>query len=82
MHFTNIIDFSDYIDKDLINKQNLKYKLFAINEKNGKSKLNGHYYSFIKIGNNWYLFNDETVIEKEPNLASNNVVGLFYEESE
>ena len=80
LKFPNKIDFSDYIDKDLINKKNLKYKLFAINEKNGKSKSNGHYYSFLKIDKNWYLYDDEEIIEKEPNFVSNNVVGLFYEE--
>lgn len=80
LKFPNKIDFSDYIDKDLINKKNLKYKLFAINEKNGESKSNGHYYSFLKIDKNWYLYDDEKIIEKEPNFVSNNVVGLFYEE--
>ena len=78
----NEIDLSKYIDKDLIRKRNLKYRLFAINEKKGKSKTNGHYYCFIKIENIWYLFDDENVTRKAPNFTSRNVVGLFYEECE
>ena len=74
------INLSEYIDKDLINKRNFKYKLFAINEKKGNSKSNGHYYCFIKIDDNWYLFDDEYVTKKTPNFTSKNAVGLFYKE--
>ena len=76
----NEIDFLQYTDDVLIKKKNCKYKLFCINEKLGKSKSFGHYYCFIKIEKKWYLFDDEKVIEKKPNLISRNVVGLFYEE--
>ena len=74
------INLSEYIDKDLINKRNFKYKLFAINEKEGNSKSNGHYYCFIKIDDDWYLFDDEYVTKKTPNFTSRNAVGLFYKE--
>ena len=78
--FPKIIDILDYIDKDLINKKNTKYKLFGINEKSGNSKTSGHYYSYIYIDNKWYLFNDTETKQEEPNFASRNVVGLFYKE--
>lgn len=80
IHFPKIIDISDYIDKELINKRSTKYKLYGINEKNGNSKSSGHYYSYIYIANKWYLFNDTEIKEEEPNFESKNVVGLFYRE--
>lgn len=82
IHFPKIIDILDYLDKDLINKRNTKYKLYGINEKNGNSKLSGHYYSYIYISSKWYLFEDTEIKEEEPNFTSRNVVGLFYKEFE
>ena len=78
INIPTMIDLLDYIDKDLINKRNTKYKLFGINEKTGNSKTSGHYYSYIFIANKWYLFNDTETKEEEPYFSSRNVVGLFY----
>jgi len=77
------LNISSYTDKDLIKKNDcLKYKLFAINEKEGFSKEYGHYYCSIKLKNQWFLFNDKKVnlVEKMINNSyySKNVVGLFY----
>jgi ubiquitin C-terminal hydrolase len=80
INIPTMIDLLDYIDKDLINKRNTKYKLFGINEKNGNSKTSGHYYSYIFIANKWHWFNDTETKEEEPNFSSRNVVGLFYKE--
>lgn len=81
-----VLNLKNYIDNDLINihfekkKNNIKtkYHLFAINEKEGNTYYNGHYYCFINIKKKWYLFSDEKVEEHKVNLSSKEVVGLFY----
>ena len=55
-----------------------KYKLYAINEKIGNHKSSGHYYCFIKLKDNWYLFDDSIIEKTNPNFNSKNVVGIFY----
>ena len=83
LKFPEELNISDYIDKDLIKKNDsLKYKLLAINEKLGFSKEYGHYFCKIKLKNQWFLFDDEKVILAENQInssyCSKNVVGLFY----
>lgn len=82
LNFPDELYLDPYIDKVLTNpSKNIKYNLFAINEKSGYFKENGHYYCYIKIDNNeWNLFNDKFVSnEYYPSFKSNtNVVGLFY----
>ena len=83
LEFPEELNISDYTDKDLIIKNEcLKFKLFAINEKEGIFKKNGHYYCLIQLRNEWYKFDDRKVnkINRNSNEAffSRNVVGLFY----
>ena len=79
LKYEDILDVSKFIDKNIYNtNKSIEYKLYAINECSGSSVNSGHYYSYIKIKENWYKFNDSTVTQKTPNFASTNVVGLYY----
>lgn len=56
-----------------------KYFLFAVNKKFGEKRKSGHYYCNIRIKDNWYLFNDLSVIKNQkPENTPGDVVGLFY----
>ena len=78
--FNEELNLNPYLDSELIN--NLKsssYQLYAINERYGQFKSQGHYVSFIKINNKkWYRFSDLYVIESFPPLSSPDVFGLYY----
>ena len=77
--YEDVLDMSPFVDEDfLCEKKSTKYKLFAINECLGYSRKSGHCYSYIKINNSWYKFNDDFVCEEYPNNASKYVVGLYY----
>ena len=80
LQFDNLLDLKDYMSHNIINKNYpyTKYTLYAINNCQGDSKEFGHCYSYIKIKQKWFKFNDNKVEEKNPSFASNNVVGLFY----
>lgn len=78
------LNIDKYIDKSLINNlQSKNYTLYAINERYGQSKNQGHYTCYIKIKLNpnkecWRYFSDLYVIDSEPKLYSTNVYGLYY----
>lgn len=55
-----------------------KYKIFAINKKYGEDRNDGHYFSYIKINNIWYLFDDLNVKKEKPKKTFGDIVGLFY----
>ena len=76
--FEEIIDLKDYCDKDLY-KENTKYRLFGTINHFGSIN-SGHYYSYIRIGEDWYKFNDSKV-QKIFKMDYNNtsVCALFYE---
>lgn len=83
LEFPEELDLSQFMDYDLVReKQNLKYTLFAINEKIGYNKQFGHYICKIKEKDKWYKYNDIQVKEIFTNfnkqITSKNVVGLFY----
>ena len=44
----------------------------------GYIRHSGHCYSYIKVNNKWFKFNDEYVHENIPKNPSNHVVGLYY----
>lgn len=71
------INLINYID-EIVDNKNMTYKLYGVNECFGVSKSLGHYYSYVKINNSWYKFNDKEVSTEEPNLESKYVVGLYY----
>ena len=78
IYFPDIIDLKLFAD-ELIQNDNLKYRLFGTIHHNGSIQY-GHYYSLIKIKNEWFEFNDSLVTKKEiMEYNSNNVCILFYE---
>lgn len=63
---------------------NARYKLYAIPHHVG-SMTHGHYYATILLDDKkdeWYIFNDEHIIEIDPNLQTQSTrresVGYFY----
>jgi ubiquitin C-terminal hydrolase len=76
--FEKTLDVNEFVAKNNYIGNSTKYELYAINECFGNSSDSGHYYSFIKIKDNWYKFNDKEVLEKDPKFDSQYVVGLFY----
>lgn len=77
--YEEYLDMSPFIDKEFLsNIKSTKYKLFAVNECYGYIRQSGHCYSYIKVNNKWFKFNDEYVHENIPKNPSNHVVGLYY----
>ena len=75
------IDLKEFIDEDLIeNKDNNKflYRLFGINNHSGSINY-GHYYSYTKVNNCFFEFNDSYVSKINVNNISKNAYALFYE---
>ena len=61
INFEEVIDLKSYCDNDFFNGEiNTKYKLFGISNHSGTIDF-GHYYSYTKVGDNWYEFNDSFV---------------------
>lgn len=78
LSFKESLELNKYIDKDLLDDNSIKYNLYAVNLCYGHTKENGHYYSYVKISNNWYKFNDKIVTKENPDFSSKYVVGLYY----
>ena len=76
--FNETLDMKNYIDEEIMKDSSANYKLFAINECSGYSKEYGHYYSYIKLNEEWFKFDDNNVGKKKPNFNSQFVVGLYY----
>ena len=79
--FNEDLDLSPYLDYELANKLKNKayYKLYAINERFGQYKSQGHYICFIKLkGIKWYRFSDLWVTPDYPDFCSSDVFGLYY----
>ena len=81
LKFKEILDISNYINEFILKKENNKntiYKLYGINECYGFFKNHGHYYSYVKVRNIWYKFDDRNFYKETPKLESKYVVGLYY----
>ena len=76
--FNEEIDLSSFIDRDLVKQKNTKYKLFGVSNHSGTLDF-GHYYSYTKVNNSWYEFNDSSVYQRSISYNSSNVYALFYE---
>ena len=76
--FSDTLDIKKFIDTDLLDNENTEYKLYAINECRGHTKKYGHYYSYIKVNNIWYKFNDNSVTCEQPKFSSEYAVGLYF----
>lgn len=71
------LDLKDFVDEN-VNEKNTSYSLYGINECYKYKVKFGHNYSYIKINNKWFLFDDAKVLESEPDFESKYVVGLYY----
>ncbi len=78
LYFDETLDLKDFIDEDICKDEDTTYSLYAINECKGLIKNFGHYYSYVKINNKWFKFDDETIYEEKPKFFSKYVVGLYY----
>ena len=76
--FSEIIDIGEFLDIEKKRKSNFKYSLFAVINHTGSLEF-GHYYSYIKINNIWYEFNDNTVQKIGKKISDcPNCYSLFY----
>ena len=79
--YDDIIDLKPYSDAQ-IREKILKYKLIGNIHHNWTLQY-GHYYSNIKIDDDWYEFNDSIVTKiKDFAYRSSNVCILFYQKIE
>ena len=77
--FEEELDLIDYVDNDLIDRNTgTKYKLFAINIRQGYTKTSGHCYSYVKVKNEWICYNDSDAHPEKPSFNLNKVAGLYY----
>ena len=78
IHFKEVLNLKNFIDKDCGNRTGSSYVLYGIANHTGTIDY-GHYYAYIKIGANWFEFNDSIVKQmgKIENVSSNAYV-LFY----
>ena len=76
--FDEIIDLKEYCDLDLF-KQNTKYRLCGTINHIGNINY-GHYYTYVRIGEIWYEFNDSLVQKVyKMDYENSSVCVLFYE---
>ena len=73
--FNDIIDIKRYCDNNL-NSFNIKYDLITTINHSGNIN-ECHYFSIIKIKDNWYEFNDNKVIKLNEMIYISNSVCLF-----
>ena len=77
--FDEIIDLKCFCDCDFFNGEiNTKYKLFGISNHSGSINF-GHYYSYTKVKDNWYMFNDSCVKQINLSLVNKAAYFFFYE---
>ena len=76
IYFPDIIDLKLFTD-ELIQNDNLKYRFFGTIHHNGSIQYE-HYYSLIKIKNEWFEFNDSLVTKKEIMEYNSNNVCIFF----
>ena len=79
INYDEVIDLKPYCDNDFFNGiMDARYKLFGISNHSGTINF-GHYYSYTKIGNNWYEFNDSFVKLINLTFSSKAAYFFFYE---
>ena len=73
------LNLRQFVNINLCKDKMFSYELISIINHTG-NKDSGHYYSLIKINNNWFEFNDENVTQiSKPNLNSNISYIMFYQ---
>ena len=78
--FKETLDLKDYLENDFLDREiETKYKLYGVNICHKNFFVGGHYYSYVKINDKWYKFDDNKPVENtNPELESKYVVGLYY----
>jgi len=80
--FPLTLDMKQYLyEPNLLNNQNeAQYELYAVSSHMGVNFETGHYFSNCKIGNKWYVFNDNNVslIHNISEIINNRAYILFY----
>ncbi len=71
------LDLRDIIDAEIYNANSTRYQLYAVTNHIGNLNT-GHYYSYIRVNNEWYYFTDSKVVKANPQYNSNEVYTLFY----
>jgi len=79
VRFYEGLDLREIIDAEISDGSSTKYNLFAVTNHIGEINT-GHYFSYIKIGKNWYCFEDSKVykVGYQINMTSKDVYTLFY----
>ena len=79
VRFYEGLDLKDIIDPEISDGSSTKYNLFAVTNHIGEINT-GHYFSYIKIGKNWYCFEDSKVykVGYQIDMKSKEVYTLFY----
>ena len=76
------IDLKDFLDKDFGNYLlPTKYILYALNICIGSSKKYGHYYSYILINDEWFKFDDFSVMKVNKDTIEQDksyIYGIYY----
>ncbi len=78
----NFVDFPCELDISKVvydgNKRDCRYRLYSVINHVGNFG-DGHYFTFSRIGDKWYCFNDENVDEvEEPSISNRYAYILFY----
>ena len=75
IEFEDELDLKEFMDKDFGDyEENTKFDLYAINMCDGYSKNYGHYYSYIKVKDNWHCFDDSICTKIEPNFKKKKTI--------
>ena len=76
--YNEILDLKEFCDYDLY-KENTKFRLFGTINHIGDINF-GHYYAYLRIGEDWYEFNDSNVRKTySMNFEGSSVCAFFYE---
>lgn len=79
--FEEILDLKDFLDPDFSPNNNSTYKLYGVNLCYRGFFDFGHCYSFVKIKDIWYKFDDNNKVidfKETPEFDSKYIVGLYY----
>ena len=79
INFEETIDLTPYLSKNIKKKLKIVYELFGIIYHTGTSGYGGHNFSFCKIKNNWYEFNDSNIRQVSfDEIMGKGVILMFY----
>ena len=74
------LDITEYVDesvKEELKRNEIKYKLLAVNEHNG-GLFGGHYTAICRCGQEWIKYNDSSVSTAHDDYKSTKAFGLVY----